>query len=114
MFPNSRIVSIERCPEASVEPPCAGMSGKGISGVFDLDGNRFICLDADPGFTFNEAISVTVECATQTEIDHYWSSLMSVPAAKSAAGSRTDMGSAGRSCRPTSASRRPGMLSSRR
>ncbi|GAA1541511.1 VOC family protein [Brevibacterium picturae] len=79
VFPNSRIVSIERYPDESLDPHYAGMSGKVINGSFDLDGNRFICLDGGPAFTFNEAISLTVECADQAEIDHYWSSLSAVP-----------------------------------
>ncbi|RAE95830.1 VOC family protein, partial [Burkholderia multivorans] len=41
--------------------------------------NRFICLDGGPAFTFNEAISLTVECADQAEIDHYWQALSAVP-----------------------------------
>ena len=79
VFPNSRIVSIERYPDESLDPHYAGMSGKVINGSFDLDGNRFICLDGGPAFTFNEAIWLTVECADQAEIDHYWSSLSAVP-----------------------------------
>lgn len=79
VFPNSRIVSIERYPDQSLDPHYAGMSGKVINGSFELDGNRFICLDGGPAFTFNEAISLTVECADQAEIDHYWSSLSAVP-----------------------------------
>ncbi|MDN5587907.1 MAG: VOC family protein [Brevibacterium sp.] len=79
VFPNSRIVSIERYPDESLDPHYAGMSGKVINGSFELDGNRFICLDGGPAFTFNEAISLTVECADQAEIDHYWSSLSAVP-----------------------------------
>jgi len=79
VFPNSRIVSIERYPDESLDEHFAGMRGKVITGVFELDGNRFICLDGGPAFTFNEAISLTVECADQAEIDHYWQALSAVP-----------------------------------
>lgn len=79
VFPNSRIVSIERYPDESLDEHFAGMSGKVITGVFELDGNRFICLDGGPAFTFNEAISLTVECADQAEIDRYWQALSAVP-----------------------------------
>ncbi|QQB13661.1 VOC family protein [Brevibacterium casei] len=79
VFPDSRIVSIERYPDESLDEHFAGMSGKVITGVFELDGNRFICLDGGPAFTFNEAISLTVECADQAEIDHYWQALSAVP-----------------------------------
>ena len=33
-------------------------------------------------FGFNEAISIMVYCDTQAEIDYYWGSLSSVPAAE--------------------------------
>ena len=79
VFPNSHIVSIERYPDESLDPHYKGMSGKVITGVFVLDGTRFICLDGGPMFHFNEAISLTVECADQAEIDHYWTSLSAVP-----------------------------------
>lgn len=79
IFPNSRIISTDRYPDESLDPHYEGMSGKVINGVFELDGNRFICLDGGPAFTFNEAISLTVECADQAEIDHYWTSLSAVP-----------------------------------
>lgn len=82
VFPNSHIVSIDRYPDESLDPHYAGMSGKVINGAFELDGNRFICLDGGPAFTFNEAISLTVECNDQAEIDHYWSALSAVPASE--------------------------------
>lgn len=31
------------------------MGGRVNNGVFELDGNRFICLDGGPAFTFTEA-----------------------------------------------------------
>lgn len=79
VFPDSRIVSIEKYPDASLDEHFEGMEGKVLSGVFELDGNRFICLDGGPVFTFNEAISLTVECADQAEIDRYWTALSASP-----------------------------------
>jgi len=55
------------------------MSGKVINGNFTLDGQDFICLDGGPVFTFNEAISFTITCKDQEEIDYYWSKLSHVP-----------------------------------
>jgi predicted 3-demethylubiquinone-9 3-methyltransferase (glyoxalase superfamily) len=34
------------------------------------------------GFSFNEAISMVVNCDTQEEIDHYWNKLSAVPEAE--------------------------------
>ena len=79
VFPDSAILSIERYPDESLDEHFAGMSGKVLTSRFVLDGTPFICLDGGPAFTFNEAISLTVECADQAEIDHYWSHLSASP-----------------------------------
>jgi predicted 3-demethylubiquinone-9 3-methyltransferase (glyoxalase superfamily) len=42
---------------------------------FELNGRKFIGLNAGPHFKFNEAVSFVVDCDTQEEIDHYWKSL---------------------------------------
>jgi predicted 3-demethylubiquinone-9 3-methyltransferase (glyoxalase superfamily) len=43
--------------------------------MIDLDGQKFMCLNGGPEFTFNEAVSFVVECDTQEEIDYYWERL---------------------------------------
>jgi predicted 3-demethylubiquinone-9 3-methyltransferase (glyoxalase superfamily) len=43
--------------------------------IFELDGKRFMGLNAGPQFKFNEAVSFVVECETQEEIDYYWGRL---------------------------------------
>jgi predicted 3-demethylubiquinone-9 3-methyltransferase (glyoxalase superfamily) len=43
--------------------------------TFELDGKKIMALNGGPQFTFNEAVSLVVECNTQEEIDHYWASL---------------------------------------
>ena len=45
--------------------------------TFELNGNKFMGLNGGPQFKFNEAVSFVVDCETQEEIDHYWSSLIS-------------------------------------
>ena len=42
---------------------------------FELDGKKFMGLNGGPQFKFNEAISLVVDCETQSEIDYYWSKL---------------------------------------
>ena len=64
LFPNSRILNIERIP-----------SGPGEDGAiveFELDGQRFTAFDGGPMFQFSAAVSFVVSCETQEEIDHYW------------------------------------------
>lgn len=75
VFPNSRIHHIEKYPDESLDEHFKGMSGKVINGQFTLDGVDFICLDGGPVFRFNEAVSFTVTCQDQAEIDHYWEKL---------------------------------------
>lgn len=43
--------------------------------TFELDGKKFMALNAGPHFKFNEAISFVVDCNTQEEIDYYWTNL---------------------------------------
>lgn len=76
VFPNSRILDVQYYPEEALSEHFEGMRGKVIQGVFELDGQRFQCLDGGKQeFEFNEAISFIVWCKDQDEIDHYWSKL---------------------------------------
>lgn len=79
VFKNARIVSIDCYPEGYTEGPLAGMGGKVINGVFELEGQRFICLDGGPLFKPSEAISFEVDVETQEELDEYWNALSAVP-----------------------------------
>ena len=51
---------------------------------FTLDGQHFMAMDSSMphDFTFNEALSLTVNCDTQEEIDYYWGKLSAVPQAE--------------------------------
>ena len=40
--------------------------------TFELNGFKFMGLNAGPMFKFNEAVSFVVNCDTQNEIDYYW------------------------------------------
>ena len=79
VFPNSKINHIDYYPDESLDEHFKGMSGKVINGVFELDGQKFICLDGGPIFKFNEAVSFTVDVKDQEELDYYWSKLSHVP-----------------------------------
>ena len=43
--------------------------------AFELDGVPYVALNGGPQFTFDEAISITIDCKDQAEIDHYWDAL---------------------------------------
>jgi len=74
IFPNSRIVSVTRYPNAGQE-----IHGKPAGSVlvvaFELDGFPFSALNGGPLFKFTEAISFEVRCESQREIDEYWEKL---------------------------------------
>ncbi|HEY5620017.1 MAG TPA: VOC family protein [Vicinamibacterales bacterium] len=74
IFKNSKITSIARYSKAGQEihgrPP-----GSVMTVSFELDGQPFTALNGGPVFTFNEAVSLQVQCDTQTEVDYYWDKL---------------------------------------
>jgi hypothetical protein len=43
--------------------------------AFELDGQAFTALNGGPVFTFNEAVSLQVNCSNQEEVDYYWDKL---------------------------------------
>jgi predicted 3-demethylubiquinone-9 3-methyltransferase (glyoxalase superfamily) len=75
LFKNSRITKTTRYPEDGTEvtgrPP-----GSVMTVEFELEGQRFTALNGGPVFKFDEAISFTVNCDTQEEIDYFWEKLI--------------------------------------
>ena len=70
VFPNSKIVTIARYGEAGPGP-----KGSVMMVVFELDGREFMALNGGPRFKFTEAISFSVDCNTQQEVDEFWEKL---------------------------------------
>ncbi len=70
VFPNSEITEISRYGEAG--PRAAGSV---MVVGFRLDGQEFLALNGGPEFTFNEAVSFSIACANQEEVDYYWDKL---------------------------------------
>ena len=62
-FKRSKVISVNRA------------QGRVISVDFELEGQRFMALNAGPPFKFNEAVSFFVGCETQQEIDELWAKL---------------------------------------
>lgn len=83
VFKNAKIVEISRYPEGMTEEHMKNMGGKVLTGIFELDGQQFMCIDGGPGvFQLSGAISFLVTCEDQAEIDHYWEKLSAVPEAE--------------------------------
>jgi predicted 3-demethylubiquinone-9 3-methyltransferase (glyoxalase superfamily) len=54
--------------------------------AFELDGQSFTGLNGGPMFKFTEAISMIVNCETQSEVDHYRGTLSAGGRPSNAAG----------------------------
>jgi predicted 3-demethylubiquinone-9 3-methyltransferase (glyoxalase superfamily) len=70
IFKNSRRLDEFRSNDDSVAP-----KGTVLTLSFELDGQRFTALNGGPKFKFTEAISFSVRCDSQEEVDYYWSKL---------------------------------------
>ena len=70
IFKNSKIVKVARYGEAGPGP-----KGSVMTVVFELEGQEFIALNGGPQFKFTEAISFSVNCQTQQEVDEFWEKL---------------------------------------
>lgn len=70
VFPNSHIEVFNRYTDAG-----PGVPGEVVSGSFALDGVRFVGINGGAQFPFSEAVSFTVTCTDQKEVDYYWARL---------------------------------------
>ena len=68
VFKNSRRLS-------ELWPSGEGQKSKPLTVAFELDGQRFSAINGGPMFKFTEAISFSVRCDSQEEVDYYWSRL---------------------------------------
>jgi predicted 3-demethylubiquinone-9 3-methyltransferase (glyoxalase superfamily) len=71
IFNNSQILNISRYGDAGPGP-----AGSVMTVSFQLDGQEYIALNGGPQFKFTEAISLTVNCETQAEVDTFWEKLL--------------------------------------
>ncbi|MCW2779781.1 MAG: 3-demethylubiquinone-9 3-methyltransferase [Marmoricola sp.] len=72
VFPNSSTGNIQRYADAGPGEP-----GKVMAADWTLDGLGFRGINGGPVHaTFTEAISLSVACKDQAEVDHYWDALV--------------------------------------
>jgi predicted 3-demethylubiquinone-9 3-methyltransferase (glyoxalase superfamily) len=72
LIPDSRIQRVNRSPG---ETP-SGPEGMVLSVDFTLAGESYQALNGGPDFKFNEAISLSIDCEDQAEVDRYWDALI--------------------------------------
>jgi predicted 3-demethylubiquinone-9 3-methyltransferase (glyoxalase superfamily) len=72
VFPDSRVDRVTALPADSPSGPPGAV--KVVE--FTLFGQAFMAMSAGPHHDFNDAISFTVNCASQAEIDRYWDAIV--------------------------------------
>jgi predicted 3-demethylubiquinone-9 3-methyltransferase (glyoxalase superfamily) len=70
VFENAKITNVSRYPEDS-----PGEAGTVMTIEFELDGQEFVGLNGGPVYTFTPAVSFSIDCGSQAEVDHYWDRL---------------------------------------
>ena len=70
IFPNSRIVAVSHYGASTPD-----RAGTVLTVDFELDGTPVTGINGGPQFTFDEAVSLLVECEDQAEVDFYWERL---------------------------------------
>jgi predicted 3-demethylubiquinone-9 3-methyltransferase (glyoxalase superfamily) len=70
IFKRSKILEVSRYGDAMPE-----LKGKVLTMRFEIEGQEFQALNAGPQFPFTEAISLSVDCADQAEVDALWARL---------------------------------------
>ena len=71
LLPDSRVDNVWRSP---ADTP-SGPEGMVLLVDFTVAGQQLQGLDGGPDFTFNEAVSLVIECEDQAEVDRLWDAL---------------------------------------
>lgn len=79
VFPDSKITSTSYYPKEGLADFQKSLAGKVLTIEFELSGNRFVAINAGPDFKFTEAVSFSIPCKDQEEIDYYWEKLSVSP-----------------------------------
>jgi predicted 3-demethylubiquinone-9 3-methyltransferase (glyoxalase superfamily) len=79
VFPVSKILKTSYYPTEGLADFQKDMAGKELTVEFELEGMRFVAINAGPEFKFNESVSFAIACQDQEEIDYWWEKLSAVP-----------------------------------
>jgi predicted 3-demethylubiquinone-9 3-methyltransferase (glyoxalase superfamily) len=78
IFKNSKVLEVSRWGEGGLGP-----EGSVLTMRFELDGVELMALNGGPtAFKFSEAISLSVDCKSQEEVDELWEKLSADPEAE--------------------------------
>jgi predicted 3-demethylubiquinone-9 3-methyltransferase (glyoxalase superfamily) len=70
VFPNSRVLHVDRFNDVGPAPDAPVVFIE-----FELNGQAFQAINGGPEFSFSEAVSFAIDCATQEDVDYYWDTL---------------------------------------
>jgi predicted 3-demethylubiquinone-9 3-methyltransferase (glyoxalase superfamily) len=70
VFKDARIIGKTHYPQGS------GQAGQVLTVEWELNGQRFVGINGGPQFKFDEAISLSISCDDQDEVDYYWEKLI--------------------------------------
>ena len=71
VFKDVKILETHHYTEAGPQP-----KGSVLTVAFELFGHEFVALNGGPHYQFTPAVSFSVSCDTQAEIDGYWDRLL--------------------------------------
>jgi len=71
LLPDSRIDKVMRSPADNPSTP----AGAVLTVEFTVAGQPFMGLNGGPQFSFTEAVSFSIECEDQAEVDRLWEAL---------------------------------------
>jgi predicted 3-demethylubiquinone-9 3-methyltransferase (glyoxalase superfamily) len=70
VFKYSQVLHVDRFSDVGPDPEAPVVFVE-----FLLNGQPFQAINGGPEYRFSEAISFSIECADQAEVDYYWSTL---------------------------------------
>ncbi len=70
IFKDSKVIAVSRYDDAMPQ-----LKGQVLAMRFELEGREYQALNAGPQFPFTEAISLSVSCSDQGEVDLFWHKL---------------------------------------
>jgi predicted 3-demethylubiquinone-9 3-methyltransferase (glyoxalase superfamily) len=82
VFPEGKMEITEYYPDNAKEGLAdfqLDFAGKPLTVAFEILGMQFVGINAGSEFTLSEAVSFSIACDTQDEIDYYWKQLSAYP-----------------------------------
>jgi predicted 3-demethylubiquinone-9 3-methyltransferase (glyoxalase superfamily) len=71
IFEDSEVIRVAQNP-----PGAPGPEGAFLVATIQLEGQEITLMNGGPGHPLTDAISLTVNCTSQEEVDYYWNKLL--------------------------------------